>query len=124
MKKIRRIPADMSLELHSRDLIKLKHIDSIAQFLVLEKDARVDFRKLKMLKTSWQSPSFLNSSKALTDEQQQDSELFMGIEAVRDSFKEDVIDDINLPVDVVFSYHEDSEMLGLLPIYHEDRVKA
>lgn len=115
------MPAETAINLHRREEIKLKQIDAITQFLMLDKESRVDFKKLYSMNVKF-------GEYALEDDKSKsspsDKELYRGIKELEARLKEEVIDDLYLPVDLVFSYYENEKLLGILPLYDEDKVAS
>lgn len=122
--QIRRIPLETKLKVAARDYTKIRQIDAMSQFLMLDKAARVDFRKLNVLNIEWVLSGFLQNTAELSGIQKRDKELYDGINEVEISLKDDIVDPLNMPIDLVFEYNEATEVIGVLPIYQEDRVGA
>ena len=100
----------------------MKQIDAICQFLILDKEARVDFKKLNTLSISWSEQNFLKPNTNNKLEEKQDLELCTGMTDLQKELGDEVIDDLLLPVDLIFSYQEGEKLLGILPIFNEDQV--
>lgn len=89
---------------------------------MLDKEARVDFKRLYSLGIQFTPYSYESNKKSSSKSEFADQELFRGIIEVERELKDDVIDDLNLPIDLSFSYYEGEKLMGILPIYNEDIV--
>lgn len=89
---------------------------------MLEKAARVDFRALGNLSVDWISPRFLREGTELTAADMKDRELYFGMKEIENLVQDELVDNQHLPIDLVFECQDGAEVLGILPIYQEDKV--
>jgi hypothetical protein len=116
------MPSDTTVNLHRREEIKLQQIDSICQFLILDKEARVDFNRLYALDVKFTQFNYEVSTVCSTMKELADQELFRGMKELEFVLKDDIIEDLHVPIDLAFSYFEGDKLLGVLPLYSEDQV--
>lgn len=90
--------------------------------MILDKEARVDFNRFHSLDLKITQYKFETATASRSMTELADRELFRGVQELELLVKDDVLDDLNLPIDLAFSYFEGDKILGILPLYSEDHV--